>query len=438
MDNSMTDYSSIVETTNESNSPVVLSVNHVGKYFKLPTEQATGLKQLVINWAKGIKGYKEQHVLRDINFEVRQGDFFGIVGRNGSGKSTLLKLISGIYVPDSGTIQVNGKLVPFIELGVGFNPELTGRENVYLNGALLGFTRDEIDAMYDDIVEFAELEEFMDQKLKNYSSGMQVRLAFSVAIQAKGDILVLDEVLAVGDEAFQRKCDDFFAHVKHDPTKTVILVTHDMSAVKKYCNKAILINDGVIIASGNKDDVADRYTLENLESKEKEKKDESRFPIGLNKRVPKLRIIPTCPLICTSSDKFTFDVEYEFNEPAVFYLAIALHDIKRGGISYDTGANTLKMTKPGHRVAHFEMPLNIFNNGNFKLVASLRTPNSNPKLPSDMIAFTNDDNSCSFAIRDSKNRQYALLNDTAMTINLIKDEQCEASTSQSLDSGTAE
>lgn len=438
MDNSMTDYSSIVETTNESNSPVVLSVNHVGKYFKLPTEQATGLKQLVINWAKGIKGYKEQHVLRDINFEVRQGDFFGIVGRNGSGKSTLLKLISGIYVPDSGTIQVNGKLVPFIELGVGFNPELTGRENVYLNGALLGFTRDEIDAMYDDIVEFAELEEFMDQKLKNYSSGMQVRLAFSVAIQAKGDILVLDEVLAVGDEAFQRKCDDFFAHVKHDPTKTVILVTHDMSAVKKYCNKAILIKDGVIIASGNKDDVADRYTLENLESKEKEKEDESRFPIGLNKRVPKLRIIPTCPLICTSSDKFTFDVEYEFNEPTVFYLAIALHDIKRGGISYDTGANTLKMTKPGHRVAHFEMPLNIFNNGNFKLVASLRTPNSNPKLPSDMIAFTNDDNSCSFAIRDSKNRQYALLNDTAMTINLIKDEQCEASTSQSLDSGTAE
>ena len=438
MDNSMTDYSSIVETTNESNSPVVLSVNHVGKYFKLPTEQATGLKQLVINWAKGIKGYKEQHVLRDINFEVRQGDFFGIVGRNGSGKSTLLKLISGIYVPDSGTIQVNGKLVPFIELGVGFNPELTGRENVYLNGALLGFTRDEIDAMSDDIVEFAELEEFMDQKLKNYSSGMQVRLAFSVAIQAKGDILVLDEVLAVGDEAFQRKCDDFFAHVKHDPTKTVILVTHDMSAVKKYCNKAILIKDGVIIASGNKDDVADRYTLENLESKEKEKKDESRFPIGLNKRVPELRIIPTCPLICTSSDKFTFDVEYEFNEPTVFYLAIALHDIKRGGISYDTGANTLKMTKPGHRVAHFEMPLNIFNNGNFKLVASLRTPNSNPKLPSDMIAFTNDDNSCSFAIRDSKNRQYALLNDTAMTINLIKDEQCEASTSQSLDSGTAE
>ena len=228
----------------EVDRPVVLSVEHVGKYFKLPTEQASGLKQAFINWTKGIKGYKEQHVLRDINFEVHQGDFFGIVGRNGSGKSTLLKLISGIYVPDSGRIEVKGKLVPFIELGVGFNPELTGRENVFLNGALLGFTREEIEDMYDDIVEFAELEEFMDQKLKNYSSGMQVRLAFSVAIQAKGDILVLDEVLAVGDEAFQRKCDNYFAKVKKDPTKTVILVTHDMGAVKKYCNKAVLIKDG--------------------------------------------------------------------------------------------------------------------------------------------------------------------------------------------------
>ena len=151
--------------------PVVLKVDHVAKSFRLPTEQATGLKMAFLNWTKGIKGYTEQHVLRDINFEVHQGDFFGIVGRNGSGKSTLLKIISQIYVPEQGSVMVKGKLVPFIELGVGFNPELTGRENVYLNGALLGFTHEEIDAMYDDIVEFAELEDFMDQKLKNYSSG---------------------------------------------------------------------------------------------------------------------------------------------------------------------------------------------------------------------------------------------------------------------------
>ena len=211
--------------------PVVLRAEHVSKYFKLPTEQATGLKQAFINWTKGIKGYKRQDVLRDINFEVHQGEFFGIVGRNGGGKSTLLKLISQIYYPENGAIQVSGKLVPFIELGVGFNPELTGRENIYLNGSLLGFTTEEVDAMYDDIVGFAELEEFMDQKLKNYSSGMQVGLAFSVAIKAQGDILVLDEVLAVGDEAFQRKCDDVFTEIKKDPTKTGILVTHDMNSV---------------------------------------------------------------------------------------------------------------------------------------------------------------------------------------------------------------
>ena len=185
---------------------VVLSVDRVSKSFRLPTEQSSGIKQAFVNWSKGVKGYKEQSVLRDISFTVEEGDFFGIVGRNGSGKSTLLKLISQIYEPDSGRISVEGKLVPFIELGVGFNPELTGRENIYLNGALLGFSHQEVSVMYEDIVEFAELEEFMDQKLKNYSSGMQVRLAFSIAIRSEGSILILDEVLAVGDEAFQRKC----------------------------------------------------------------------------------------------------------------------------------------------------------------------------------------------------------------------------------------
>ena len=291
----------IDNTTNPTNPnddrPVVLKVDHVAKYFRLPTEQATGLKMAFLNWTKGIKGFTEQHVLKDISFEVRQGDFFGIVGRNGSGKSTLLKIISQIYVPEKGSVSVKGKLVPFIELGVGFNPELTGRENVYLNGALLGFTREEIDAMYDDIVEFAELEDFMDQKLKNYSSGMQVRLAFSVAIKAQGDILVLDEVLAVGDEAFQRKCDNFFAQMKKDPTKTIILVTHSMDAVKRYCDKAILIKDGEIVVSGNKDDVADQYTLENLKVQEAEQKAHAaavnagtEYPAGLSERVPVLNV----------------------------------------------------------------------------------------------------------------------------------------------------
>lgn len=239
-------------------SDIALRVERVSKSFHLPTEQASGIKQAFINRMRGIKGYKKQQVLKDISFEVEKGDFFGIVGRNGSGKSTLLKLISQIYHPDSGKITVNGSLVPFIELGVGFNPELTGRENVYLNGAMLGFSRDEIDDMYDDIVEFAELADFMDQKLKNYSSGMQVRLAFSVAIKAQGDILVLDEVLAVGDEAFQRKCFSYFAELKRH-NKTVVLVTHSMDSVQRFCNKAILIDKGHHFIQGSSAEVASMY-----------------------------------------------------------------------------------------------------------------------------------------------------------------------------------
>jgi ABC-2 type transport system ATP-binding protein len=237
---------------------IAIEVKNLSKHFRLPVEQARGIKQAAINRVKGIKGYKDQKVLRDISFNVEKGDFFGIVGRNGSGKSTLLKLISNIYNPDSGTVTINGSLVSFIELGVGFNPELTGRENVYLNGALLGFSNEEIDEMYDDIVDFAELAEFMDQKLKNYSSGMQVRLAFSCAIRAKSDILVLDEVLAVGDEAFQRKCYNYFATLKKNK-KTVVLVTHDMGSVQQFCNKAMMIEAGKIVENGNSAKVAQCY-----------------------------------------------------------------------------------------------------------------------------------------------------------------------------------
>lgn len=245
-------------STKVEHKDIALEVKHVSKSFRLPTEQSNGIKQAFINWTKGVKGYKEQHVLKDISFTVEKGDFFGIVGRNGSGKSTLLKLISQIYTPDKGKIVVNGKLVPFIELGVGFNPELTGRENIYLNGALLGFSHDEMSAMYEDIVKFAELEEFMDQKLKNYSSGMQVRLAFSIAIKAQGDILVLDEVLAVGDEAFQRKCFSYFAELKRE-NKTVVLVTHSMDSVQRFCNKAILIDKGHRFIQGSSAEVASIY-----------------------------------------------------------------------------------------------------------------------------------------------------------------------------------
>lgn len=237
---------------------IAVSVQHLHKTFRLPHEQHSGLKQLLVNRLKGVKGYEDQHVLKGVSFDIKKGEFFGIVGRNGSGKSTLLKLLAGIYSPEKGSITVNGSLTPFIELGVGFNPELTGRENVFLNGALLGFSRKEMEEMYDSIVEFAELEKFMDQKLKNYSSGMQVRLAFSIAIQANSDVLILDEVLAVGDADFQRKCFDYFLSLKNSG-QTVVLVTHDMGAVRLYCDRAILIENGGLIAKGSAQDIAQEY-----------------------------------------------------------------------------------------------------------------------------------------------------------------------------------
>lgn len=244
--------------------PIVV-INNLTKSFKIPLEASSGIKQKLINILKGRKGYRVFTPLKDIDFTINEGDFFGIVGRNGSGKSTLLKTIAGIYTPNSGSVEVGGSLVPFIELGVGFNPELTGRENVFLNGALLGFSHDEMEAMYDKIVDFAELGDFMEERLKNYSSGMQVRLAFSIAIRAHADILLLDEVLAVGDEAFQKKCYAYFDKLKREK-RTVILVTHDMSAVERFCNKAVFIEDGKVKMIGKPYRIAAAYSRSNIKS----------------------------------------------------------------------------------------------------------------------------------------------------------------------------
>jgi len=238
---------------------IAIRVDSVSKNFVLPHEKVDSVKSLFTQPFKKRQNSETQHALKNISFEVKKGEFFGIVGRNGSGKSTLLKIIAGIYKPNEGRVDVNGRLVPFIELGVGFNPELTGRENVALNGALMGFSPAEIKAKYEDIVDFAELERFMDQKLKNYSSGMQVRLAFSVAtILAESDILLIDEVLAVGDADFQRKCFEYFKDLKR-AGKTVVFVTHDMGAVIEYCDRAILINDNKLVKRGTSEEIAVAY-----------------------------------------------------------------------------------------------------------------------------------------------------------------------------------
>lgn len=247
---------------------IAVKVSDVDKTFKLPHEKQSSIKDLVVNVFNRKRTYERQHVLKNISFEIKKGEFFGIVGKNGGGKSTMLKILAGIYSPNSGAVIVNGKLTAFIELGVGFNPNLTGRENVYLSGALLGFSEKEVATMYDDIVSFAELERFMDQKLKNYSSGMQVRLAFSIAIQAKSDVLILDEVLAVGDEAFQRKCLDVFERYKAEK-QTVILVTHDMETVRKFCSRALILDQGKILQIGEPSKVASTYSKLNLEEIER-------------------------------------------------------------------------------------------------------------------------------------------------------------------------
>lgn len=244
----------------DTDSDVAIKVSKVSKSFRLPHNRQNTLKSAIVNFiGKGDRTFESQEVLKDISFEIKKGEFFGIVGRNGSGKSTLLKMLAGIYKPTKGDITVNGSLTPFIELGVGFNPELTGRENVYLNGALLGFNNTEMDLMYDDIVQFAELERFMDQKLKNYSSGMQVRLAFSIAIRAQSDILLLDEVLAVGDAAFQTKCLDYFYQLRESDT-TVIFVSHDQGTLQRFCTRGVLIDQGKQLYEGPIQEVIKHYT----------------------------------------------------------------------------------------------------------------------------------------------------------------------------------
>ncbi len=237
-------------------SPAVL-VDDVNKTFRLPREQVHTLKERMLHPLRR-QHFDHLHALRSVSFDVPKGEFFGIVGRNGSGKSTLLKCMAGIYAHDSGQILVDGRVSTFIELGVGFNPDLAARDNVAINATMLGLTRKEANYRFDAIIDFAELHDFVDLKLKNYSSGMMVRLAFSVMIQVDADILLIDEVLAVGDAAFQQKCFEEFERIKRSGT-TVLLVTHDMASAVRFCDRAMLLENGRLVAIGDPREVATRY-----------------------------------------------------------------------------------------------------------------------------------------------------------------------------------
>ncbi len=234
-----------------------VSVANVSKAFKLPHQQYHTLKERALHPFKA-RTFDVLQAVDDVSVEIAQGEFFGIVGRNGSGKSTLLKCLAGIYHTDSGRLQVRGRLSPFIELGVGFNPDLTARDNVMINAIMLGLTRKQARERFDDIIAFAELEEFMDLRLKNYSSGMVVRLAFSIAIEVDAEILLIDEVLAVGDAAFQQKCFDEFNRLKGEG-RTVLFVTHSMGDVQRFCDRAMLLEHGRMVDVGDPAEIAKRY-----------------------------------------------------------------------------------------------------------------------------------------------------------------------------------
>lgn len=238
-------------------APAAIKVDDLYKSFRIPTQRVDSLKERAVH-PFASRDFRELNALRGVSFEIRQGEFFGIVGRNGSGKSTLLKLLASIYKADAGSIQIAGRLAPFIELGVGFNHELTARENVVLNGVMMGLTPKEMRNRLDAVIDFAELSEFADLKLKNYSSGMLVRLAFAVMMEADADVLLIDEVLAVGDASFQQKCADAFHQMKAEG-KTIILVTHEMGSVEAYCHRAMLISDGEIKYIGSPAEAGRRY-----------------------------------------------------------------------------------------------------------------------------------------------------------------------------------
>ncbi|MFN2462470.1 MAG: ABC transporter ATP-binding protein [Candidatus Dormibacteria bacterium] len=236
---------------------VAIRADGISKTFRIPVDRAATLKYRVTHPRSSSK-YRRFEALHDVSFGVDEGEFLGIIGHNGCGKSTLLKILAGIYQPTSGRVEVVGRVSPFLELGVGFNPELTARENVFLSGSVLGLTRHELEGRVDEIIAFAEIEEFAEAKLKNFSSGMQVRLAFSVAIQADAQVLLMDEVLAVGDAAFAEKCFDVFARYKREG-RTIVLVTHDLGAVQNYCDRCLLIDHGRLVMDGSAADVTARY-----------------------------------------------------------------------------------------------------------------------------------------------------------------------------------
>ncbi len=239
-------------------SETAIEVRNVTMEFNMATEKVDSIKEYFIKLVKRELHFKSFAALRDVSFSVNRGEIFGIVGLNGSGKSTLLKVVSGILKPTEGTAEAYGTISPLIELGAGFDQDLTGRENVYLNGSLLGYSREFVDSIYDEVVEFSELGEFIDVQIKNYSSGMKARLGFAIATAVKPQILICDEVLAVGDFKFQQKCEKRIKELMSGDT-TVLMVSHSIGQIKKMCSRVLWLEKGRVVAEGPTQEICDRY-----------------------------------------------------------------------------------------------------------------------------------------------------------------------------------
>ncbi len=375
------------ENKKEKKKELALRVKNITKTFIIPHERIDTMRGYFVNIFKK-KTYDNFDALNDVSFDVYKGEFLSIIGKNGSGKSTLLKVLAGIYNAESGSVETHGRISPFLELGIGFNPELSGRDNVYLNATVLGLTRKQIESKFDDIVQFSELERFIDQKLKNYSSGMQVRLAFSVAIHANREILLMDEVLAVGDINFQRKCLNIFRKMKQEG-KTIVFVSHDVGTVQEFSDRVVVLNEGKVVKVGGPKRAV--YEYSQIMMKEAEKTERTAIEMEENEKKKKeavqqrgaYRFAKVTPVNEKGEESLVFergetigikvDIDLDRVEKDL-YLGIAILD--RDKEAWITGNNTYwdKVNHPwvkGRNTVTLQFPDNFFHRGEFFILSNL-------------------------------------------------------------------
>lgn len=356
--------------------PEVVAVDKVSKRFVVRKDNS--LKERLVTLGRAGRRHREDFwALRDVSTTIRAGETIGLIGHNGSGKSTLLKLIGGILEPSSGTIVGRGRVAALLELGAGFHPDLTGRENVYLNASVLGLSREETDARFDEIVAFSGISEFIDTQVKFYSSGMYVRLAFAVAIHTDPDILIVDEVLAVGDEAFQRKCMDKIRSFQAQG-RTIILVTHSMAQVAELCDRAILLHHGEVVVEGEPNAVIPLFR----DLLEEERQDEINSQARPNEDPSHARIegvqvngVPERSVTITPGDALTIDVTLSHPTGLEDWLCAIQIDNEQGQVVFGTGSDKAEIAPGplrGRATVHLRLPALMLNGGKYFVSAALR------------------------------------------------------------------